>query len=177
MAFCSAFRRSKVTSTRCPRLRESFSRTDSGCVKILFHASTPAPLAYFLRGHQVVRTDEPGWQGLETVRWSTRPRVQGLTCRSECRIRNVSDGKPALVSILRMQNRLCEELDTYIIKPAVGRTSRTTSVGQPMTKVEGGPKLAYVSFQFRMMLRPKPQQVLIETRSLLLCPIHNFRSP
>jgi len=34
-------------------------------VKILFDANTPAPLARFLRGHEVVRTDELGWQGLE----------------------------------------------------------------------------------------------------------------
>jgi hypothetical protein len=34
-------------------------------VKILFDANTPAPLARFLRGHQVLRADELGWQGLE----------------------------------------------------------------------------------------------------------------
>jgi hypothetical protein len=34
-------------------------------VKILFDANTPAPLARFLRGHEVVRTDQMGWQGLE----------------------------------------------------------------------------------------------------------------
>jgi hypothetical protein len=34
-------------------------------VKILFDANTPAPLARFLRGHEVVRADELGWQGLE----------------------------------------------------------------------------------------------------------------
>jgi hypothetical protein len=34
-------------------------------VKILFDANTPAPLARFLRGHDVVRADELGWQGLE----------------------------------------------------------------------------------------------------------------
>jgi hypothetical protein len=34
-------------------------------VKILFDANTPAPLAWFLRGHEVVRADELGWQGLE----------------------------------------------------------------------------------------------------------------
>ena len=33
-------------------------------MKILFDASTPAPLARFLRGHEVVRADELGWQGL-----------------------------------------------------------------------------------------------------------------
>jgi hypothetical protein len=34
-------------------------------VKILFDADTPAPLARFLLGHEVVRADELGWQGLE----------------------------------------------------------------------------------------------------------------
>jgi hypothetical protein len=34
-------------------------------VKILFDSNTPAPLAHFLRGHEVVRSDELGWQGLE----------------------------------------------------------------------------------------------------------------
>jgi hypothetical protein len=34
-------------------------------LKILFDANTPAPLARFLRGHDVVRADELGWQGLE----------------------------------------------------------------------------------------------------------------
>jgi hypothetical protein len=34
-------------------------------VKILFDANTPAPLARFLRGHEVVRADQLGWQGLE----------------------------------------------------------------------------------------------------------------
>ena len=34
-------------------------------MKILFDSNTPAPLARFLRGHDVVRSDELGWQGLE----------------------------------------------------------------------------------------------------------------
>ena len=34
-------------------------------MKILFDANTPAPLARFLRGHDVIRADELGWQGLE----------------------------------------------------------------------------------------------------------------
>ena len=34
-------------------------------MKILFDANTPAPLARFLRGHEVMRADELGWQGLE----------------------------------------------------------------------------------------------------------------
>lgn len=34
-------------------------------MKILFDANTPSPLARFLQGHDVVRADELGWQGLE----------------------------------------------------------------------------------------------------------------
>ena len=34
-------------------------------MRILFDANTPAPLARFLKGHEVVRADELGWQGLE----------------------------------------------------------------------------------------------------------------
>ncbi len=34
-------------------------------MKILFDANTPAPLARFLQGHEVVRADQLGWQGLE----------------------------------------------------------------------------------------------------------------
>ena len=34
-------------------------------MRILFDANTPAPLGHFLRGHEVVRADELGWQGLE----------------------------------------------------------------------------------------------------------------
>ena len=34
-------------------------------MKILFDANTPAPLARFLHGHEVMRADQLGWQGLE----------------------------------------------------------------------------------------------------------------
>jgi hypothetical protein len=34
-------------------------------VKVLLDANTPAPLSRFLRGHDLVRADELGWQGLE----------------------------------------------------------------------------------------------------------------
>ena len=34
-------------------------------MKILFDANTPAPPSRFLRGHDVVRADELGWQGIE----------------------------------------------------------------------------------------------------------------
>lgn len=34
-------------------------------MKIRFDTNTPAPLAQFLRGHEVIRAGELGWQGLE----------------------------------------------------------------------------------------------------------------
>jgi hypothetical protein len=34
-------------------------------VKILFDANTPAPLSHYLRGHDVVRVDQLGWQDME----------------------------------------------------------------------------------------------------------------
>ena len=34
-------------------------------MRVLFDANTPAALSHFLRGHDVVRADELGWQGLE----------------------------------------------------------------------------------------------------------------
>jgi predicted nuclease of predicted toxin-antitoxin system len=34
-------------------------------VKILFDANTPAPLAQFLRGHEVVQAEDLGWHALE----------------------------------------------------------------------------------------------------------------
>ena len=34
-------------------------------MKILLDANTPAPLARFLRGHEVTRADELGWQALQ----------------------------------------------------------------------------------------------------------------
>ena len=34
-------------------------------MRVLFDENTPAPLARFIRNHQVQRPDELGWQGLE----------------------------------------------------------------------------------------------------------------
>lgn len=55
-----------ATGARGSRFRQEFlGNACGGCVKILFDANTPAPLARFLRGHDVTRADELGWQGLE----------------------------------------------------------------------------------------------------------------
>jgi hypothetical protein len=71
-------------------------------VKILFDANTPAPLARFLRGHEVVRADQMGWQGLENGALLDAAEQAGfdllLTCDQNVRYRqNLTSRKLALV--------------------------------------------------------------------------------
>jgi hypothetical protein len=71
-------------------------------VKILFDANTPAPLARFLRGHEVVRADELGWQGLENGALLDAAEQAGfdllLTCDQNVRYQqNFANRKLALV--------------------------------------------------------------------------------
>lgn len=71
-------------------------------MKILFEANTPAPLARFLRGHEVVRVDELGWQGLENGASLDAAEQAGfdlpLTCDQNVRYRqNFASRKLALV--------------------------------------------------------------------------------
>jgi predicted nuclease of predicted toxin-antitoxin system len=70
-------------------------------VKILFDANTPAPLARFLRGHEVVRADELGWQGLENGALLDAAEQAGfnvLTCDQNVRYQqNLGGRKLALV--------------------------------------------------------------------------------
>ena len=71
-------------------------------MKILFDANTPAPLARFLRGHEVVRADELGWQGLENGALLDAAEQAGfdllLTCDQNVRYRqNFASRKLALV--------------------------------------------------------------------------------
>jgi hypothetical protein len=71
-------------------------------VKILFDANTPAPLARFLRGHEMVRSDELGWQGLENGALLDAADNAGfdllLTCDQNVRYQqNFSSRKLALV--------------------------------------------------------------------------------
>jgi hypothetical protein len=71
-------------------------------VKILFDANTPAPLARFLRGHDVVRADELGWQGLENGALLDAAEQAGfdllLTCDQNVRYQqNFAGRKLALV--------------------------------------------------------------------------------
>ena len=73
-----------------------------GGVKILFDANTPAPLARFLRGHEVVRADELGWQGLENGALLDAAEDAGfdllLTCDQNVRYQqNLTGRKLALV--------------------------------------------------------------------------------
>jgi hypothetical protein len=71
-------------------------------VKILFDANTPAPLARFLRGHEVVRADELAWQGLENGALLDAAEDAGfdllLTCDQNVRYQqNLTGRKLALV--------------------------------------------------------------------------------
>ena len=71
-------------------------------MKILFDANTPAPLARFLRGHEVVRSDELGWQGLENGALLDAAENAGfdllLTCDQNVRYQqNFSSRKLSLV--------------------------------------------------------------------------------
>jgi len=71
-------------------------------VKILFDANTPAPLARFLRGHEVIRADELGWQGLENGALLDAAEQAGfdllLTCDQNVRYQqNLAGRKLALV--------------------------------------------------------------------------------
>jgi uncharacterized protein DUF5615 len=71
-------------------------------VKIPFDANTPAPLARFLRGHEIVRADELGWQGLENGALLDAAEQAGfevlLTCDQNIRYQqNLTSRKMALV--------------------------------------------------------------------------------
>lgn len=71
-------------------------------MKILFDANTPAPLARFLRGHEVVRSDQLGWQGLENGALLDAAENAGfdllLTCDQNVQYqRNFTSRKLALV--------------------------------------------------------------------------------
>ncbi len=71
-------------------------------MKILFDANTPAPLARFLRGHEVVRADELEWQGLENGALLAAAEQAGfdllLTCDQNVRYQqNFTGRKLALV--------------------------------------------------------------------------------
>jgi hypothetical protein len=71
-------------------------------VKILFDANTPAPLSYFLRGHDVLRADELGWQGMTNGELLHAAEEAGsdllLTCEQNVRYQqNFTNRKLAVV--------------------------------------------------------------------------------
>ena len=71
-------------------------------MKILFDANTPAPLSRFLRGHEVTRADELGWQGLDNGTLLDAAEQGGfdllLTCDQNVRYQqNFTNRKLALV--------------------------------------------------------------------------------
>lgn len=73
-------------------------------MKILFDANTPAPLSRFLRGHDVVRADELGWQALENGALLDAAEKAGfdllLTCDQNIRYQQSSAGRKLAVVIL-----------------------------------------------------------------------------
>ena len=73
-------------------------------MKILFDANTPAPLAQYLRGHEVVRADELGWQGLENGALLNAAEQAGfdllLTCDQNVRYQQSFTGRKLALVIL-----------------------------------------------------------------------------
>lgn len=73
-------------------------------MKILFDANTPAPLARFLRGHEVVRADELGWQGLENGALLDEAENAGfdllLTCDQNVRYQQNLTGRAVALVVL-----------------------------------------------------------------------------
>lgn len=93
------------TCASSPCFCQEFSRTACGNrVKILFDANTPAPLAGYLRGHQVTRADELGWQGLENGALLDVAERAGfdmlLTCDRNVRYQQNLTGRRLAVAIL-----------------------------------------------------------------------------
>jgi hypothetical protein len=105
-------------------------------VKILFDTNTPAPLARFLRGHEVLRADELGWQGLENGALLDAAEQAGSTCCSpviKCQYQqNFASRRLALVilssnhwpTLRRIAARIATAVD--FVKPArsLGSMSR-----------------------------------------------------
>ena len=94
------------------------------CVRILFDANTPAPLAGWLKGHQVTRADELEWQGLENGDLLDSAEQAGfeilLTCDQNVRYQqNFSSRKLAVVilstnhwpSLKQVADRVAKQID------------------------------------------------------------------
>ncbi len=73
-------------------------------MKIFFDANTPAPLAKSLRGHQVSRADQLGWQGLENGELLDAVEQAGfdvlLTCDQNVRYQQNFAGRSLAIVIL-----------------------------------------------------------------------------
>ena len=73
-------------------------------MRVPFDANTPAPLARFLRGHEVVRADELGWQGLENGALLDAAEEAGfdllLTCDQNVRYQQNLTGRKLALLIL-----------------------------------------------------------------------------
>ena len=73
-------------------------------MKVLFDENTPAPLARFLRTHQVTRSAELGWNGLENGALLDAAEQAGfdllLTCDQNVRYQQNFTGRRLAVMIL-----------------------------------------------------------------------------
>lgn len=101
-------------------------------MKILFDDNTPAPLARFLRGHEVVRADELGWQGLENGALLDAAGQAGfdllLTCDQNGRYQqNFASRKLALVILSSIPGRPCGELQRESPQPSISCRPGTSS--------------------------------------------------
>lgn len=89
-------------------LRQELSGRTGHCVKILFDANTPAPLAKFLRGHEVTRADELGWQGLTNGALLDSAEQSGfdvlLTCDQNVRYQQNLTGRTLALVILSVNH-------------------------------------------------------------------------
>ena len=73
-------------------------------MKILFDANTPVPLSRSLRGHDIVRADELGWQGMENGALLDAAEKAGfdllITCDQNIRYQQSFTGRKLALVIL-----------------------------------------------------------------------------
>jgi len=73
-------------------------------VRVLFDANTPAPRSNFLRGHEVARADQLGWQGMDNGALLEAAENAGfdllLTCDQNVRYQQSFAGRKLAVVIL-----------------------------------------------------------------------------
>lgn len=97
-------------------------------MKILFDANTPAPLAAFLKRHQVTRTDELGWQGLENGQLLDAAEQAGfailVTCDQNVRYQQNLSGRSLALVVLSTNHRPSLRLVAHKVATAVDFVQR-----------------------------------------------------